>query len=265
MIRLATYNIHYGREEKILLASIVEMATQGVDIFCFQEVRKSGNNPFIGDKILAVLGPNWQAEYFLQPKNITYTALGLCIMWETSVLELKSVEKLYLPLLQKLSWWDYVFQKFARANIELGTWLKMFSGASKPEISQRGALVCNFYFQGLPLGVCNAHLDYAGGMKHRLKQIQYIWSRLKGKPQVSREIICGDFNTIGPLWKAKKVATRILQELDNKFLDTMSVISPTLVLFQRCDYVLQKGFTGAESKVLRIKGSDHKPLMAVLE
>jgi endonuclease/exonuclease/phosphatase family metal-dependent hydrolase len=265
MLKLVTYNIHYGRDEKSLLASIAEMAKLQTDIFCFQEVRRSGNNPFIGDKILATLGPNWQAEFFLQPGIIPSTALGLCVIWKSSVLELKGVEKLYLPLLQKLSWWDIIFQKFARANIELGTWLKIFSGASKPEISQRGAIICDFDFQGLPVRVCNAHLDYAGGMKHRLRQIRYIRDQLISKPQIPREIICGDFNTIGPLWKAKKVAKKILQKLDNKFLDTMSVISPTLVLFQRCDYILQKGFIRAEAKVLRKRGSDHWPLMAVLE
>ena len=54
-IKIVSYNIHFGRDEKSLLKSIGEIKELGVDVFCFQEVRKLDHADFIGDKISFVL------------------------------------------------------------------------------------------------------------------------------------------------------------------------------------------------------------------
>jgi endonuclease/exonuclease/phosphatase (EEP) superfamily protein YafD len=80
------------------------------------------------------------------------------------------------------------------------------------------------------------------------------------QPQVEREIICGDFNTLGVFGKQSKI-TSLQNQLGNRF---QSVIQKpySSAIIQQLDYIFVKGLTVETAKILHLKGSDHYPITA---
>lgn len=264
MLKLVTYNIECGLQDEQLRKNIKSFKDQGINVFCLQEVRKLQNEPFIGDKFLRDLGPKWKSEYFLVPE-FGGIGLALCIIWNSDILNLAGADKIPLPEFLSLNFWERAFIKAVLGHVQKNNWFALFGSQVNPIMLKRGALVCDFDLGSSKLRILTAHLDWAGGLRQRLSQIKYITDYLSTRPKVEREIVCGDFNTLGMFFSFKKRSEQVRKFLPADFYDTLAEPKTTARLFQRLDYIFQKGFKKFDAKVMPVKGSDHKPIIATLE
>jgi len=246
-LKLVTYNLRNGFNAKRLVNNVAKMVFHGADLFCFQEFRKFNGRPFVGEELQTIFGQKWEVEHFL--KEDTHD-LGLCVMWNKSKLNLMRVEKITLPKISSL--------KIAIKVLE-----KLFFARKLPV--QRGAIVAEFKMGGGLLRVANVHLDWIGGLKHKAGQLQYLVDYLKNNPQFDYEIICGDFNTVGPLGLVKKRRQKIFEAFDGDFVDVSSRLRLTTHNFQKLDHIFSRGFSRMAVKRLFLFGSDHMPLFAKFE
>ncbi len=243
-LKLVTYNLQNGIQAKQLVKNIEKMAEQGANIFCFQEFRRFRKRQFVGEKLRERFSEGWGIDYYL---NEDTHDLGLCIMWKKSELDLVKTEKILLPKIQKL-----------HKTIEvLG---KVFFERSLPV--QRGALVADFKAGNFLVRVANTHIDWIGGAEHKAGQLKNLVLHLEKRSKASYEIICGDFNTVGPLGLLKQRRKKILAAFEGKFIDISSGLGLTSHSLQKLDYIFSRGFKSAKAKKLFWLGSDHMPLLA---
>lgn len=262
-LRLASYNIQNGVHRVAIERNVRKLTDDGVDIFCIQEARDIKQD-FIGDGLKTQLGGEWQGEHFLGTENPRID-LGLSIFWKTGKLQLKELEKIHLPKVEKLGFFERQV-------------------TSTPKPSQRGAIIATFDVNGAPLRVTNLHLDWQGGIPQRITQLKFLASQIKQKPDVAHEVICGDFNTLGRQAVIKAQQNEMQRILGDEFTEVfpdlkwtadgssidpqrgLSSIQSLLVnlgirFYQRLDYVFVKGMTVFDAKMERLDGSDHYPLV----
>lgn len=247
-LKIATYNIRNGLRYKAIVRNLAEMEARGASLFCLQETRKFKGKSFIGDKLEAKFGKSWKLKYFIKPDSHD---IGLCVMWKPSVLSLVSLERYYLPKIQKL--------KLGVRMLE-----KLFF--NRPLPTQRGAIIADFKIKDNDrlLRVLNIHLDWLGG-KHKIIQLNDAVSYMCLKPKAGVEIVCGDFNTVGPFGIFRKRRKEIMEVLGKDFINDSPKGLRTSRTFQKLDYIFVKGLKLVESKRLKRRGSDHWPLLATLE
>lgn len=263
---LVSYNIQNGVYADSIVRNIGHMQKNGVGIFCVQEAREIESD-FVGDRLEQELGDKWQGEYYLGTNNPRID-LGLGILWNSTSVQLQELERVPLPKLKELS-------------------LIERQVTSTPQPPQRGAIVATFNVNGYPLRVANVHLDWQSGVSQRMTQLEYLVSHLKQKPAISREIICGDFNTTGRQDSARKQQEKMQRILGVNFTEVFpelkwtsdggtidpkrgfSKVQRLLVglgirFHQRLDYIYVKGVDVADAKMEKVKGSDHFPLVVTL-
>lgn len=247
-IKIATYNIRNSIRPKTIIRNLARMENVGVNIFCLQEVRKIKRGKFIGDKLKEKFGKKWKMKYFVKPDS---RDAGLCVVWKPDVFCLVSLERLYLPKIKKL-------------NPGIKALEKMFF--NRPLPTQRGAIIADFIVKsnGKLLRIANVHLDWLGG-RHKVNQLGRLMTRLNSKPAADAEIICGDFNTVGPLGLFKKRREEICEVLGKEFKDASSLVRHTSRTRQKLDYIFAKKLKFINAKRLKWRGSDHWPLMADFE
>lgn len=266
-LRLVSYNIQNGIHQDSILRNLGKMADENVDIFCLQEVRATQSG-FIGDRLATEFGNEWEGQHFLGTDNPRID-LGLSIFWKSKRLQLIELEKVNLPKLEKLSFIE-----------------KQVTSIPKPP--QRGAIITTFDVSDSPLRITNLHLDWQGGIPHRMAQLRYLVSHLKQKPDVAHEIICGDFNSTGGQDSAKKQQNEMQRILGHDFNEVFPDLNWTsdgvsidpqrgfskvqgflvnlgIRFYQRLDYVFVKGITVTDTKMEKISGSDHFPLVVDFE
>jgi endonuclease/exonuclease/phosphatase family metal-dependent hydrolase len=246
-LKIATYNIHDGREPQAVAGTIKSLMAQGISLVCLQEVRTIYRGINIRDVLKKELGSSIQAEYFLGA-NAEWFDYGLGILWDSEVLTSTSFAHLPLPELPKFKTWEKAF--FPLHGLKVAPF-------------KRGALIGTFNLKGKKLRVTNVHLDFHGGHEQRAKQITYLKSYLDSQAPVDYEIICGDFNTLGffnRTGKAKAIQTLLTNELKSVFAKPYSTIA-----YQQLDYIFQKGFQTQDSRVHKLSGSDHFPVTATLK
>lgn len=246
-LKIATYNIEFGRRINQVTDNIQKLASDGVNLFCLQEVRESVQKPLL-KIILKKLGSGWLSDSFIGTGS---RDLGLATVWYSDVIQLKKSDKLLLPKLNKYSFHELVARKLTLNFVKT--------------TPQRAALINTFHFQGQLIRICNLHLDCAGGFTHKAKQLDHITNYLKSLPQIDRVIACGDFNTIGPAvftgWQEQKIRTL----LGDNFINVHpQALSTQKKLFQRLDYIFVNGIEIKRARVEKMKGSDHFPLSAHL-
>jgi endonuclease/exonuclease/phosphatase family metal-dependent hydrolase len=246
-LKLVTYNIRNGIDFRHLLRNISKMAAKEVNLFCFQEFRKFREKPFIGKKLKEIFKDDWGLEYFLNEDTFD---LGLCVMWKRSELELIKTDKFLLP-------------KVARIRRSTKVIEKVFLTRSLPV--QRGAIIADFKMGHHPLRIVNVHLDWIGGKTHKAIQIKQLAEHLKTKVGVSYEVICGDFNTVGPLGLLNKRRHKILGAFEGKFIDVSSRLRLTSYSLQKLDYIFCRGFRAVKVRRSFVLGSDHLPIRANLD
>lgn len=269
-IALATYNILFNHDTRVIdsLREIKKTGqTHAHTIVALQEVRNKTMQDNLPQKIHSLF-PKYSAASLLHPKP-TVNDFGLM-----TLSNLKQVASLpvLLPTLPK--------HLFNIQTIFLKT------------MPQQGALITTYKFGGKMLRVTNLHLDVLGGIRHKRKQMKYITRHLAAQ-KADYDIICGDFNTIGPIKIMKRRVKRqknvVREVLGNEFKEvfipswtsdvreTMSPMIPANRLLyksmrlirmsfrQKLDWIFVRGFKGATAIVRHdLKGSDHYPVFATL-
>jgi endonuclease/exonuclease/phosphatase family metal-dependent hydrolase len=243
-LKVVTYNLQNGIQARQLVKNIEKMAEQGANLFCFQEFRRFQKRQFVGEKLKERFSEGWGIDYYL---NENTHDLGLCIMWKKSELDLVRTEKILLPKIKKLH----------KTIKVLG---RVFFERDLPV--QRGAIVADFKAGNFSVRVANAHIDWIGGVEHKAGQLRSLVNHLEKKSITGYEIVCGDFNTVGPLGLLKQRRKKILAAFDGKFIDVSSGLGLTSHSFQKLDYIFSRGFKAAKAKKLFWLGSDHMPLWA---
>src|SRR5690349_1458655 len=103
-LKIVSYNIHGGLQTASLVKNIRAFAAQGVNVFCLQEFFKWTQPQDLELLLKQTLGPEWQMEYETPPRS-RYD-FGACTLWNKSVLEAVSFERLSLPLIPKPKVWE---------------------------------------------------------------------------------------------------------------------------------------------------------------
>lgn len=241
-IKIATYNIHHGLKLNKVVDNIKKLSKDGVSVFCLQEMRESTKHSVILQTCIEALGEGWEYETFLEPDSYHF---GLCIFWRKNILKLKKIEKLILP-------------KIPKSNI------RVIVKKIKQPIN-RGALVGTFKFKNKLIRISNIHLDCHGQFIQRERQLKYLVQHLKSDSLPKTEIICGDFNTIGVEALSQKQEKKILDIFGSGFINAHPKRTPTFHFLQRLDYIFVKNIKVQKAEVIKMKGSDHFPLVADLE
>ncbi len=268
---IATYNILFGINQPTIIENIAHMAEDGVSLFCLQEIINVPNEEFIIDKILKRLGTHWQASYHVG-EEMSKLSIGTAILWNTKTFNIKHEEKILLPKLDKFDLHEKLYYKVIGVpGVPL----------------QRKALSCYFTVNQTDIRVTCVHVDNVGGPKHRIKQVDYLLSKLKSQDTPMHEIICGDFNTFD-LLKTGYEKKLLQNKFGRDFIDASQNIGWTsdihnidfktsIKIFRwfiktfnvhvkrRLDYIWVKNFSVEECKKLIISGSDHYPIIAKLK
>ncbi|HWY80094.1 MAG TPA: endonuclease/exonuclease/phosphatase family protein [Candidatus Sulfotelmatobacter sp.] len=265
---IATYNIQFATIAEKIIANIIAMANDGVEIFCLQEIVHIQNEVFIIDRILKQLGNDWRAAYHVGKEN-SKLSIGTAILWNIKKLKLKKIEKISLPKLKRFDLHEKLYYKVIGV---LGVPL------------QRRATTCYFIINKIEFRVTCIHIDNVGGPKHRLKQISYLLSELNKKATPGHEIICGDFNTFD-LLKTRYEKKLLQRKLGKEFSDASKYVGWTSDIHQidfttsirffpwliktfnvhirrKLDYIWIKQIEVILCKKLSMPGSDHLPIIA---
>lgn len=270
---IATYNIQFATNEEKILNNLEQLAKDGVEVICLQEIITNLQEEFIVNKILNRLGPAWQAIYHVgEAQKEAKLSIGTCILWKKNKLALKHEEKILLPKLTKFALHESLYYKIIGAR---GVTL------------QRRAITGYFIFQNKTLRISSIHVDNVGGPKHRIRQVAHFILELHKKPAPAYEIICGDFNSFDLL----KTGTekRLLQKtLGNDFVDASKNVdwtgdiynidfSTSIPIFpwfiktfnvhikRRLDYIWVKKLKVIECRKRIYSGSDHLPIISKLK
>jgi len=246
-ITLASYNLNHGSNKVKLIANINYLATQGVDVFCLQEIRTGRHESFIGDDMLSALGPSWKAEFLLSYNSKNDYGLG--VIWNADKLQLQHFQSIDLPTLQGIPRLQSIIEQY------------LLSGDASPV--KRAANVALFKVDDAVIRIVNVHADWHGGMEHRLSQVKHLLEYLKSEPYHA-ELICGDFNTIG-LLSNKKQMTMLRDALGAEYVSAFPDFRLTTFHGQHLDHIFAKNCDFKRTQIYRIMGSDHFPVVAEVE
>jgi endonuclease/exonuclease/phosphatase (EEP) superfamily protein YafD len=129
---------------------------------------------------------------------------------------------------------------------------------------QRAALIGHFNLNGKTLRISNLHLDWQGGFKQRGAQLKHLRDYLKAKKAAEFEIFCGDFNTVGFYRFSEKRLSKLKKVLGEEYINAFHNERTTSYL-QMLDHIFVKNMVVSKAQVLKLKGSDHFPLMAEIK
>lgn len=268
---VATYNIQFAVNSEKIINNIEQLAKEGVNIFCLQEIINIPNEVFIVEKILKRLGSKWKAAYHAG-EEVSKLSIGTAILWNSEIFAFKQAEKILLPKIKKFDFHEKLFYKVI---------------GEEAATLQRKALSCYFMVNQTEIRVTCVHVDNIGGPHHRMKQISYLTSKLKEMKTPQSEIICGDFNTFD-LLKTSYERKLLQRKFGNDFIDALKGINWTSDIYmhdfprsnklipwliktfnihirRRLDYIWIKNLKLIETKKIIIPGSDHFPIVAKLE
>ena len=269
-LKISTYNMQFSQDRKTLLQNINYLANKNVDIFCLQEVTRYPKQPFVINEIIRLLGTNWKAVVNIGPEK-SPEGMGNAILWNNNKLFFKGKKNILLPKREKLALHEWLFAKMTGGNTT--PW-------------QRRTVVVDLRIDNIPIRVINAHLDHIGGIKHRQKQFLSILESLKKLKSCTKEIICGDFNTIDLLNSGHEIQelTKILCR--NNYIDASNKIAWTadlrnmdfanntlakkfienfdIHIKRKLDFIWVKKLNINKCQKLDLDGSDHCPIFAEL-
>lgn len=241
---IATYNIFDGRRKEQIIENILKLIHNGAHIICLQEVWYTYRGVSMSKLIDENLPRNFQSYYFLGDKTDPYS-YGQGILWNTETFSAIGFDKLPLPPKNGLTLSDKLF---------------FWAVGLSPRIFKRGALIGTFMFGQHRIRISNIHLDFQGGDVQRIKQLQAVTDYLGSLPAVDSEIVCGDFNTVGILGKKKKIIA--LEKLLGAGFKSVVHRPYISAIIQQLDYIFIKNLKIKNTKILKLRGSDHFPLLA---
>lgn len=250
MFTVASYNILHGYRHKQILDNLELLVEKGADIICLQEADKTFV-PFLKQWLKQPSRRKWQfADIHLS------LGCNLATLWNTES-----------------------FSKLGEYIVEL----------PRPGQSdrQRGALAIEFSTKDKTIRVTNTHLSWEGGTKHKFQQLRHLEHCLEKYP-VENEIICGDFNTFRPATLRSRQKRLVETTLGSGWAnalpdlvwtcdisdsypgDLFHWISASLRFLgfqlRTClDYIMIKTLKVFSGEMLDLPGSDHRPIMCVIE
>lgn len=249
-LKIVTYNLHHVRKQDRLIRNILDMANDGAQIFCLQEVRAiSGKNHF-GERLLESLGDTWQAQFLLGENTNDY---GLGVVWNSSQLQMQAYQIIELPQLSQLTRLEYFIERY------------LLSGETTP--AKRAAQVIEFSFNDQSVRVINVHFDWHGGQTQRHAQIEHLvksLQQLASQSSLKGEIIGGDFNTIGFLRNQNQI-TPVQELLGESYQNLFPTFQLTTMHGQKLDYIFVKDLEVVQTAIHKKMGSDHFPVSATVK
>ncbi len=271
-LNVATYNLEVSRQPERLIKNIYEMAKEGVDIFCLQEVAPGEGEQFIITKVLKRLGKDWQAEWSLSDTTQPM-AFGNAIIWNEKVLKRIGSEIVLLPERREPRSHEKIFSRMI--------------GFTGKLIIRRG-LVIDFMLNKQKIRVCSVHADLLGGASHRKRQVRFLLDHLKTLSMVECTVIAGDFNTVNIIFKDRE--RKDLQDIfaNYDFFDVTNKIDWSHDIYQanmgrdgllakkiienfnlhfrqKLDYIWVQNLESEGAARVETIGSDHFPLIAFLK
>ncbi|MBM42223.1 MAG: hypothetical protein CL483_09915 [Acidobacteria bacterium] len=220
IVHLASYNLQRGINYPHLLeqfGSLPEL--RDADIIAVQEalVPRGGRNTLarLSEDLRA--GHRWSYEPVMRYSDKEY---GNGFLYRPAV-SVRDGRRVSLPRVARMGW-------LARFKTEGGV----------PDT--KSAFVQTFDLRGCRLRIVNLHLDFAGGAEHRVAQLTHLLdmvdSPLGGGHEV--DILCGDFNTSGPVSVPRVVADtdQVLEVARRRgFVDCSADVAWTSDLFTSID------------------------------
>lgn len=243
-LTIVTYNIFDGRNTEKIIQNILGLIQNGASVICLQEVRQVYRNVAFTKLLAERLPKHFNAQYFLEG-DARWFDYGLGILWDTTVFSSPVFQQLPLPEQSHLTFWNKLFY---------------WALGLEPKIIKRGALIGTFIFGQKKVRITNIHLDFQGGNAHRTNQLKSLMHHLTSELPVYCEIMCGDFNTLGVFGKKNKILA-LEQQLGDEFKSVLRK-SYSSAIVQQLDYIFTKNLKVQQAKILKLKGSDHSPIVA---
>jgi len=179
-LRLVTYNIQRGIHYSLLRSHFAQSESlRSADIVAVQEALV----PASGGNTLARLAYDLEGDYRWTYRTVmTYPnkEYGNGFLFRSSVTPV-GAQTVALPVVDHLGW-------VARLKTEGG----------KPD--SKSAFAQAFRVGGRLVRIINLHLDFSGGVSHRVRQLSHLLGSLEAvtdKSALVVDVLCGDFNTCG--------------------------------------------------------------------
>jgi|GEM_PF-318069 len=251
--RLITWNIHLAKHYTKLIETVkTDPAFKGVDVLVLQESSET-NNRSTSEEIAELLGPQYAFRH--EPaQRLRGRVQANAIVWNTKTLKDVEVGLFKLPLVRR---WDALrYRKGFKRN-------------------ERLCLRLDAKYGSTSLRIYAPHFDTAGGLSSKLAQFDVIRRDNEGLPVAEAVFIAGDLNTfslrkVGGLKPFREAAAKY------GFTDISQAITVTWnsrgayrylpSIEQKLDWILLKSkmdYTYT-TRVLRVPGSDHYPLVTDL-
>jgi endonuclease/exonuclease/phosphatase family metal-dependent hydrolase len=237
MIRLATWNIEFGRRLPVILENVERLLP--VDAIALQELSEHAGEPDAA-RIAGRLGPTWRsAQVTAQFWAGRQQANGF--VWNADRLDVVSVDEVELPA------------PSGRALRRLPP-------------SRRNATVLDARLQDNHIRLYSVHLDVFG-IAHKYAQLAHVLADASRRPPADLTVISGDMNTYGiagrPRWtELRRLAARV------EFEELTAGIGWThqrLGVRQKLDAVFASpaGLPYRRKRII-LPGSDHVPVWVEL-
>jgi endonuclease/exonuclease/phosphatase family metal-dependent hydrolase len=174
MLRIATWNVAFGRQLPVLLESV--RALPSVDLISLQELSiHDGRDD--AEAIASRLGVEWRSAQ-ITAQTVSGRAQANGMVWNSARMEMQAVETIELPT------------PSGRVMRRL-----------PPQ--RRTAVVAEMRLDGRPLRLYAVHLDVLG-ITHKHAQLARVFADASGRAATELSLIAGDMNTYGiagrPRW-----------------------------------------------------------------
>jgi len=262
-MKIVTLNIQGGFKIVQLCQEIKEKLVP-FDILCLQEVCESKKIKNHAVRIAKFLGKNYSSKSFL-PIDFKVKKMGNAFVFNQKAVKVLSPQGFKLPLFSPGLFWKLLTKRFC---------------LDCDRLCQTALFQTH---QGSKIRIANFHLGFVGGTATRKKQIQFVIKALSGLKKIDRELVLGDFNTIGVFRKRFSeldLLSRIgFKEVSGDIAWTASPSNPdpawretywlmrllkpfNRFLRQKTDHIFTKGkFPESECTVLFFSASDHRAVV----
>lgn len=267
--QLVSYNVLGGVFYEKIIQGLKDNQVKP-DIVCFQEfpednVCASSFHQFLGSEFANIKNP-----YLSTPKRM------LATFYNKRKFKLQQSKIIYLPKFN-YSLWERLF-----------LWSVLYK---TPKYHERIAIITVFDQGGAKITIVNTHLDWNGGIEHRINQLQCILRELRKLEVLDGLVICcGDFNisnksNSGQIfleefrqYKFDDLTSIIPYTCDfaSPYLTPVSKTRPVTLLLNffakflskigintkvKIDYVFGRNLTRFHASTIQVEGSDHYPIL----
>jgi len=238
MLRIATWNVAFGRQLPVVLESV--RALPSLDLISMQELSiHHGRDD--AEAIASRLGAAWRSAQ-ITAQTVSGRAQANGILWNSSRLDLLGVDAIELPTPS-----GRVMRTLPR--------------------QRRAAVVADMRLGELRVRLYAVHLDVFG-ITHKHAQLARILDDASGRSAADVSLIAGDMNTYGIAGRPRWTELRRLAEAANfeELTTGIGWTHRTMGVRQKLDavFVSPRGLSH-HARRLALPGSDHLPVLVDLE